>query len=79
MVQQSSSQIIKRKLLCKFRGILVLLTSDDVDEVISEHKGNTLSLHAKFALEISQKVAKINVNKLKRRTTEYLIRQMVKY
>ena len=51
-------------LLGEFRGILVLFTSDDVYEVICEDKGDPFSLDSKFALEISQEVAKIDVNKL---------------
>lgn len=52
----------------EFRGILVLFMRDDVYEVICEDKWDPFPLDAKFTLEISQEVAKINVNKLEKCT-----------
>jgi len=48
--------------------MLVSTISDDVDEIIGEHKGNSFSLHSKFALEISKKVTKVNVEQLQKKS-----------
>ena len=45
-------------------GVLVPAIGNDVDEVIGQHKGHSLSLDAKLALEVPQEVAKVNVDQL---------------
>ena len=39
---------------------------DDIDEVICQDKWNSLSLHSKLTLEVAQKMAEVNVDKLKK-------------
>ena len=53
-------------LLCKF-SLSCLFPSDDINEVVCEYKGNSLSLYSKFALEVAQKVTKVNVDQLEKR------------
>ena len=48
-------------------GVLVPTTGDDVDEVIGQHKGHSLSLDTKLALEVTQEMAKVNVDQLQGR------------
>lgn len=48
----------------KVLRFLAALPGDNMDKVISENKGNTLSLYTKLALEVAQKMSEVNMNKL---------------
>ncbi len=47
--------------------LLTALSCDDIDEIISEDKWHTLPLYTKLALEVTQKVPKVNMHQLQQK------------